>query len=53
MGPLDPHGPRCGAPAAPPSRVACPHPIFTCKKPLVDLPIFDILPIIASKSIHI
>ena len=22
MGPLDPHGPRCGAPAAPPSRGA-------------------------------
>ena len=23
MGPLDPHGPWCGAPAAPPSRGAC------------------------------
>ena len=27
MGPLDPHGPRCGAPAAPPSRGACLIPI--------------------------
>ena len=30
MGPLDPHGPRCGAPAAPPSRGA-----WECQKIII------------------